>query len=65
YCSDPYDAAEGADALILMTEWEEFLKMDLQRIYKLLNYPIFIDGRNSFEPSEMSLIGFEYHCVGS
>jgi len=64
YCSDAYDAAEGADALISMTEWDEFLNMDTKRIYGLLNYPIFIDGRNSFDPVEMAKTGFEYHSIG-
>lgn len=64
YCTDPYTTAENADALILVTEWDEFINMDLQRIYSLLNYPIFIDGRNCFDPKTMSGIGFEYHCIG-
>ncbi|MBN1295147.1 UDP-glucose/GDP-mannose dehydrogenase family protein [bacterium] len=64
YCADPYSTADGADALILITEWDEFLTMDLQRIYTSLNYPIFIDGRNCFEPMKMADIGFDYHCIG-
>lgn len=64
YCSDAYETAEGADALVLMTEWDEFVNMDLKKVYNSLNYPIFIDGRNCFEPEEMTKLGFEYHCMG-
>ncbi|HPQ38913.1 MAG TPA: UDP-glucose/GDP-mannose dehydrogenase family protein [bacterium] len=64
FCTDPYSTAEGADALILVTEWDEFIDMDLHRIYEILNYPIFIDGRNCFDPKRMRDIGFEYHCIG-
>ncbi|MBN1355879.1 UDP-glucose/GDP-mannose dehydrogenase family protein [bacterium] len=64
YCNDPYEVARNCDALVLVTEWDEFLNMDLERIYELLHYPIFIDGRNLFNPVDMKKIGFEYHCIG-
>jgi UDPglucose 6-dehydrogenase len=64
YCKDAYDTAKDADALILMTEWNEFINLDLEKIHTLLNYPIFIDGRNCFEPRKMAELGFEYHCIG-
>ncbi len=64
YCKDPYETAKNADALILITEWDEFLTMDLGRIRGLLNYPIIIDGRNCFDPAEMAKQGFDYFCIG-
>jgi UDPglucose 6-dehydrogenase len=64
YCSDPYDAARDCDALVLVTEWEEFRKLDLERIKDLLNYPIVIDGRNIFDPGTMAKLGFEYISIG-
>ncbi|MBN1878941.1 UDP-glucose/GDP-mannose dehydrogenase family protein [bacterium] len=64
YCSDPYDTAKNSDAVILMTEWDEFIQLDMKRIHSLLNYPIFIDGRNCFEPADMARLGFDYYCIG-
>ncbi len=64
YCNDPYEVIEGCDALVLITEWDEFKNLDLKRVYDLLHYPIIIDGRNMFDPQEMKKIGFEYHCIG-
>lgn len=64
FCKDAYDTAKNADALILLTEWDEFVNLDLEKIHKLLNYPIFIDGRNCFEPADMAKLGFDYHCIG-
>ncbi len=64
YCNNAYETAKDADALVLMTEWDEFVNMDLKKIYESLNYPIFIDGRNCYEPEDMTKIGFEYHCIG-
>ena len=63
-CADPYDCAEGADALIVMTEWEEFENMDMPRVRRLLKHPILIDGRNMFDPQEMRDAGFEYYGIG-
>jgi UDPglucose 6-dehydrogenase len=64
YCESPYDVAENADALVLVTEWDEFKKLDMKKIYEKLNYPILVDGRNAFNPTEMRNIGFEYHGIG-
>ncbi len=64
YCDDPYVAAEGVDALLLLTEWDEFYNLDLNKIMDQLNYPIIIDGRNMFDPKKMKELGFEYISIG-
>jgi len=64
FTQDPYDAATGADALLILTEWEEFAVLDLARLRKLLKYPIVIDGRNLYDPATMAAQGFTYHSVG-
>jgi UDPglucose 6-dehydrogenase len=61
---DPYDVAGGADALVLVTEWNQFRRLDLQRIKGLLKGPIFIDLRNVYDPDQMRRAGFNYCCVG-
>jgi len=63
-CQDPYQVAEGSDALVIMTDWDEFKKMDLQKVKELLNQPVIIDGRNMFAPDEMEQLGFMYQGVG-
>ncbi|MFQ5515609.1 MAG: UDP-glucose dehydrogenase family protein [Myxococcota bacterium] len=64
FCADPYEAAEGSDGLVLATEWNEFRKLDLERIRKLLSAPVLIDLRNVYEPREMKRLGFQYRGVG-
>jgi UDPglucose 6-dehydrogenase len=64
YAADPYQAAAHADALLILTEWEEFAALDLGRIRKLVKYPIVIDGRNLYDPAIMSAHGFSYYSVG-
>jgi len=64
YCKDIYDCVQDADAVMVLTEWDEFVNMDLPRVRGLLKHPIFIDGRNIFCPTQMKELGFEYHCVG-
>ena len=64
YAPDPYKALEGAQALLILTEWEDFKKADLSRVKELLEVPIIIDGRNIFDPNEMNRLGFEYYCIG-
>jgi len=64
YTAGPYEAATGADALLILTEWEEFAALDLGRLRKLLKYPILIDGRNLYDPATMSAHGFSYYSVG-
>ena len=63
-CEDPYEAAVGADALVLMTEWNEFRNIDLPRIHKELKAPRLLDCRNIYEPRQMQELGFEYVSVG-
>lgn len=64
YENSKYAACYGADALVLVTEWGEFLNPDFEEIKKNLNNKIFFDGRNKFDPSVMKSIGIEYHCIG-
>jgi UDPglucose 6-dehydrogenase len=64
YVSDPYEAASGADALLILTEWEEFAALDLPRLRVRLKYPIIIDGRNLYHPETMTAHGFTYYSVG-
>lgn len=64
YCDSPYQAAEGADALVIITEWNEFKEMDLGRIKDLLHQPIILDGRNIYDPAKMEEMGFTYKSVG-
>ncbi len=64
YAKDPYSAVEGAEALLILTEWEEFKKADLERVKSLMALPIIVDGRNVYEPSEVRALGFEYYPVG-
>src|SRR5579862_4672284 len=64
FAADPYEAARGADALLILTEWEEFAALDLDRIFKELRYPIVVDGRNLYDPDAMAARGFTYYSVG-
>jgi UDPglucose 6-dehydrogenase len=64
FVSNPYEAATGADALLILTEWEEFAALDLDRVLQQLKYPIVIDGRNLYEPAAMAARGFTYYSVG-
>lgn len=61
---DPYSLAEGSDALIVCTEWNEFKHLDLVRIRELMSRPVVVDGRNIYEPVEMARLGFNYRGVG-
>ncbi|HEY2912108.1 MAG TPA: UDP-glucose/GDP-mannose dehydrogenase family protein [Candidatus Angelobacter sp.] len=64
YASDPYAAADGADALLILTEWKEFASLDLVRIKHVLRSPIVLDGRNVFSQAEMAEAGLSYHSIG-
>ena len=64
YSKTPYDAAEDADALIVVTEWNEFRNLDMRKVKTSMKNPIMIDGRNIYEPTEMKSIGFTYTGVG-
>jgi len=61
---DAYSACEGAHCLVLATEWQEFKELDLERIRREMRYPVVIDGRNLFDPVEMSRLGFTYYPTG-
>ncbi len=63
-CKDAYEACAGADALVLVTEWNQFRMLDLERIKGLLRRPLVVDLRNIYEPGPMRAAGFEYACVG-
>ena len=64
YCNDKYSALEGADALILVTEWKEFRSPDFDRMKNLMNQNILIDGRNQFSSEQVKKHGFEYFQIG-
>ncbi len=59
-----YEAADGADAIALLTEWNEFKFLNLDRLRRLLRRPVIFDGRNLYEPDRMRRLGFEYHSIG-
>ena len=64
YCESPYEAASGADALALVTEWNEFKFLNLERLREAMRRPVVFDGRNLWEPERMRRLGFEYYSVG-
>ncbi len=63
-CANAYEAAAGADALVLMTEWNQFRNLDLEQIKRSLKQPVFVDLRNVYEPARMTALGFRYSSVG-
>jgi UDPglucose 6-dehydrogenase len=63
-CQDAYEACREGDALVLMTEWNQFRMLDLERVKSLLRRPVIVDLRNVYEPGPMRSAGFSYHCVG-
>ena len=64
FCKDPYQAAKEADCLIVVTEWNEFKKLDFIRLKKTLNRPLLIDGRNIYDPKLLKKLGFTYIGIG-
>jgi UDPglucose 6-dehydrogenase len=64
YLKDAYQVAAGADAIVLVTEWNEFRQLDMARIKKLMRHPVVIDGRNIYDPSVMRKLGFTYRGIG-
>lgn len=64
FCKDPYDTAKDADALALVTEWEEFEKLDLEKLKTVMRSPVLIDGRNVFDPETIQELGFVYKGMG-
>jgi UDPglucose 6-dehydrogenase len=64
YANDPYSCMEGADALVIITEWDAFRKLDLHKVKSLLRKPVVADLRNIYRPDEMARLGFSYVSVG-
>ena len=64
FCQNPYEVAEGADALVIVTEWNEFKSLDMHRIKNVMHNPVLIDGRNIYEATEMKRLGFTYRGIG-
>jgi UDPglucose 6-dehydrogenase len=64
FCADPYEAATGADAVTLITDWNEFKGLDLERVRESMHRPTFLDGRNLYDPHEIAALGFTYCGVG-
>ena len=64
WCNDSYDACNKADALVILTEWNQFRALDLKKLKKLLNQPIIIDLRNIYNPEEVKNMGFKYYSLG-
>ena len=61
---DPYEVARGADALLVLTEWNDFRQLDWERVQKEMARPLVLDARNMLSPAEMKALGFEYHSFG-
>lgn len=64
WCENAYETMDDADALVIITEWNEFRALDLDRVKSLMRAPVLVDLRNIYEPSEMADNGFEYHSIG-
>jgi UDPglucose 6-dehydrogenase len=64
YTKNSYEAAEDADALVIVTEWNEFKLLNMERIKTAMRRPLIFDGRNIYDPQQVRRMGFEYHCVG-
>jgi len=65
YCADAYAAAQDAEAVLALTEWEEFLRLDLRKVRQIMVRPLILDGRNMFSRATMAGFGFEYLDIGS
>jgi UDPglucose 6-dehydrogenase len=64
YCDNNYDAVQGADALLLITEWAVYQTPDFRRIKELMKHPVLFDGRNIWDPEYVRSLGFHYTCIG-
>lgn len=64
FANNPYEAATGADAVLILTEWQEFAELDFQKLRSAVATPIIIDGRNLYRPEQVTAAGFHYHSVG-
>lgn len=63
-CSDPYTLAEGCNAVVVVTEWNEFKQLDLVKLKQIMAHPVIFDGRNIYDPASMQDLGFKYRGVG-
>jgi UDPglucose 6-dehydrogenase len=64
YCKSPWEALEGADAMVIITEWDQFRALDLDRVRRALKHPIVVDLRNIYSPEDMAKRGFSYTSIG-
>jgi UDPglucose 6-dehydrogenase len=64
YSADPYECAYGADALVIVTEWEQFRALDLDRLKREMARPVVVDLRNVYDPNELTERGFLYQSIG-
>ncbi len=64
YCKTPYEAAQGVDAVLVLTDWNEFKQIDFQKLKQAVRQPVLVDGRNMYDPQEMAEKGFAYHGMG-
>jgi UDPglucose 6-dehydrogenase len=64
FCDGPYHAVDGADAMVLITEWDQFRAIDFDRVKKMLKSPVVVDLRNVYQPSDMAKRGFRYVSIG-
>ena len=64
FCKNSYSACRGSDCLVILTEWDEFKKLDLKKVKRLLNQPVIVDGRNIYRPEEVRSLGFRYFSMG-
>ena len=64
YCQGPYECVEEADAAVIVTEWEQFRALDLERVRDLMACPVMVDLRNVYHPEDMKKYGFAYTCIG-
>jgi UDPglucose 6-dehydrogenase len=64
FCKDFYEALEGADGLVVLTDWQQFRNPDFELIANKLACPIIFDGRNLYDPKYVHSAGIEYHCIG-
>ncbi len=64
YCEEPMDAIKGADAIVLMTEWNVYRGLNLEKLREQMKGNVFVDLRNVYEAEQMKKAGFDYHCVG-
>jgi len=64
WCDGAYEALDGADVVAILTEWNEFRALDLERMKSTMAHPVMVDLRNIYNPDEMTAAGFDYHCIG-